>query len=137
MFRTPQGITTEVTGQRGTSRVPVSAEHLDEMYDYFAFTEPKEDVKRWVLFEQYLDYASKLSLSANVKFNVGHRPLRAVVMGFENRPATKKEPETGRPCFARPCRPVLPVCPPALFTCPATTPTLTRWWSWPRWSIMI
>lgn len=93
LFKTPQGITTEIAGQCGTSRAPVSAEHLDTMYDFFVYSLPKEEVKRWTAYENYLDYVSNLSLSANVKFNVGHRALRAAVMGLENRVATNRDLE--------------------------------------------
>lgn len=93
LFKTAQGITTELCGQCGSARAPVSAERAEEIHAFFDYKQPLDEVKRWTTFERYLDYVSRLSLSANTKFNVGHRILRAAVMGLENRLATPAELE--------------------------------------------
>ena len=91
IFKTVQGITTELAGQCGGSRAPVSAERVEEMHSFFGYKQPLEEAKRWTTFERYLEYVSGLCLSANAKLNVGHRILRTAVMGLENRPATAQE----------------------------------------------
>lgn len=91
IFKTAQGITTELCCQCGSGRAPVSAERAEEIHAFFNYGQPLDEVKRWTTFERYLDYVSGLSLSANAMFNVGHRILRTAVMGLDNRQATAKE----------------------------------------------
>ena len=93
MFKTPQGITTELTGQCGGSRAPVTAERAADMKAFFGFRQPLEDVQQWTTFERYLQYAEAQKKSANAKFYVGHRTLRMAAMGLDNRPATAAELE--------------------------------------------
>lgn len=73
LFKTPQGITTELCGQCGSSVASESAVPG--------------------AFERFLDKVSEMQMSANAKFYVGHNSLRRAVMGTENRAATKQELE--------------------------------------------
>ena len=91
LFKTPQGITTELTGQCGSSKAPVSAERLEMMWKRYNHDIPIEEVGKWTSFDRYLDYAQSRQLSANAKFYVGHSTLRTAVMGHDNRPATAAE----------------------------------------------
>lgn len=91
LFKTPQGITTELTGQCGISQAPVSERWLDLLMAQNDVHAPREDAAKWTTFERYLDYAGNQNLSVNAKFYVGHGTLRAAVMGHENRPATLAE----------------------------------------------
>jgi len=93
LFKTPQGITTELTGHCGSSRVPVPAERAQEMKAFFGFRQSMEEIRHWDTFEHYLAYVETLQKSANVKCYVGHNVLRMAAMGLDNRPATAAELE--------------------------------------------
>lgn len=88
-----QGITTEITGQCGTSMFPVLPEHAEEMKGVLsvgAVTFPKE-FHEFTSFERYGKYADQLGLTANTKILLGHGSLRVSVMGYQNRPCTPAE----------------------------------------------
>ena len=91
LFKTPQGITTELTGQCGSSRAPLSEERAEMMHRYYGLKAPLEETRNWTTFERYLEYAQKQNLTANAKFYIGQGTLRTAVMGHENRPATVAE----------------------------------------------
>ncbi len=91
LFKTPQGITTELCGQCGASRAPVTLERAEEMRQFLRYIQSAEEVHKWTTYERYLEYAQNLQKTANVRFYVGHRTLRMAVMGLANRPATAKE----------------------------------------------
>ena len=91
MFKTAQGITTELCGQCGLSVFPVAEERAREMYEFFDYHHPFEEVKKWTSMERFLEYVESASMTANAKFYVGHRVLRMAAMGLENRPATAAE----------------------------------------------
>ncbi len=91
LFKTPQGITTELCGQCGMGRAPVPAERAEEMRLFFRFAQKAEDVHKWTTYERYLQYAEALQKTADVRFYVGHRVLRMAAMGLANRPATQQE----------------------------------------------
>lgn len=74
LFKTPQGITTELCGNCGNSIAPEDALPAS--------------------FQRYLEKVASSQLSANAKFYVGHNTLRKAAMGLDNRPATKQELET-------------------------------------------
>jgi len=71
LFKTPQGITTELTGQCGISP---------------AISNP--DIGN---YPKFVDFVERCELSANAKCYVGHNDLRKAVMGIENRLATANE----------------------------------------------
>lgn len=93
LFKTPQGITTELAGNCGFSYAPVPQERQEEIYKSMDFAHPFEEVKKWTTFEHYLQRVEGMDLSTNMRFYIGHNILRRAVMGTENRPATKAELE--------------------------------------------
>ncbi len=96
LFKTTQGVTTEVTGQCGLSIAPANPEYLDLVQGLLSLgtTSFPKDMKNWNTFERYLEYADKQPKTANVMMYVGHSSLRIAVMGFANRVATDEELET-------------------------------------------
>lgn len=94
LFKTPQGITTELCGNCGTSRAPVAPQRTEELHRTFMRRVPLEEFAGWTSYEQYLRYAEAQQLSANARFYVGHCILRRGVMGVDNRPPTAKELDT-------------------------------------------
>ncbi|MBR3929950.1 MAG: D-aminoacylase [Clostridia bacterium] len=79
-----QGITTEITGQCGSSPFPSLKEKLDKNNPWH--------------FESFSDFVSAFkksdcSMATNQAILVGHGSLRAGVIGYENREATKDELE--------------------------------------------
>ncbi len=93
LFKTPQGVTTEVAGQCGLSMAPVAAEFVKDTQNMLSCgtTWFPEDMKNWSSFTRFLEYADKAKKTANMKMYVGHSTLRIAAMGMENRPATDKE----------------------------------------------
>jgi len=96
LFKTNQGVTTELAGYCGTSMAPVNPEHLDDVKNLLSMgtTWFPEDMANLTSFEKYLQYAESRPKTANARFLVGHNTLRIAVMGMENRPATDKELDT-------------------------------------------
>lgn len=96
LFKTNQGVTTEMTGQCGLSIAPAVPENLPAVQTLLSMgtTHFPEDMKNWSSFARFLEYADKQPLSANVKMYIGHSSLRIAVMGMANRPATDKELDT-------------------------------------------
>lgn len=95
LFKTTQGVTTEVTGQCGLSIAPTNPEYLDLVQSLLSLgtTSFPEDMSQWETFERYLEYADRQPKTANVMMYVGHSSLRIAVMGFANRGATDDELE--------------------------------------------
>ncbi len=93
LFKTVQGITTELCGNCGSSYAPIGGEYKESIIATKMFYHSDDIVKNWDTFDDYLKYAETHDLSANARFYVGHGMLRRSVMGVENRPATKKELE--------------------------------------------
>ena len=91
MFKTVQGITTELCGQCGLSVSPIDADRAEEMHAFFHYRTPLEEMRKWTSFERFLAYVETRSMSANAKFYIGHRVLRMAAMGLENRKATARE----------------------------------------------
>ncbi|HEU5140166.1 MAG TPA: D-aminoacylase [Bacillales bacterium] len=87
-----QGVTTEVVGNCGLAPAPFVKKHGDLLKEYI---EPVVGNTTWAwpweTVEEYIGFLAKSSLSENVSTYVAHGALRIAVMGFENRPATKKE----------------------------------------------
>ncbi len=84
-----QGVTTEVTGNCGSSAAPLLGEAVANMnsrlerYGDFPLT--------WSRMGEYLDRVEELRISANYVTLVGHGTLRACVMGYDMRPPTRDE----------------------------------------------
>jgi len=93
LFKTTQGITTELAGQCGLSMAPVCRENLEAIQNMLNMgtTWFPEEMGSWKSFQDYMEYADKLDMTAHAKFYVGHSTLRIAVMGMENRPATAGE----------------------------------------------
>ena len=96
LFKTNQGVTTEIVGQCGLSMAPVSPENLDAVQNMLSMGTPSfpEDMTNWHSFARYLEYADAQPKTTNAKMYIGHSSLRIAVMGMENRPATQRELDT-------------------------------------------
>ena len=96
LFKTNQGVTTELAGQCGSSMAPVNPDNIEDLQNLLSIgtTWFSNDMPNWTSFEKYLQYAEKQPKTANARFLVGHNTLRIAVMGMENRPATESELET-------------------------------------------
>ena len=96
LFKTNQGITTEIVGQCGDSMAPVNPKYLTEVQDQLSLGTPSfpEDMINWTSFARYLEYADAQPKTTNVKMYIGHSSLRIAVMGMENRPASNQELDT-------------------------------------------
>lgn len=93
LFKTQQGVTTELTGQCGLSMAPVVPENLASIQTLLSMgtTAFPEEMPNWRSFSQYLDYAERQPKTANFAAYVGHSSLRIAVMGMADRPATDRE----------------------------------------------
>lgn len=93
LFKTTQGVTTELTGQCGLSMCPAVPENLAAIQNMLSMgtTYFPEDMKNWSSFSRYLEYADQQELTCNAKVYIGHSSLRIAVMGMENRPSTSAE----------------------------------------------
>lgn len=96
LFKTAQGITTELCGNCGSLRAPIASDRAEEIKRFFNLPEPLEELKKWSLFENYLRYAESKKLTANVRFYLGHNMLRMSAMGSANRPADAGDLENMR-----------------------------------------
>ncbi len=96
LFKTNQGVTTELAGHCGSSMAPVNPDKLEDLQNLLSVGTNwfSDDMPNWTSFEKYLQYAEKQPKTANARFLVGHNALRIAVMGMENRPATDEELET-------------------------------------------
>ena len=96
LFKTTQGVTTEIVGQCGLSMAPVAPENLVAVQDMLSMGTPSfpDDMKNWNSYARFVEYADAQPKTANVKMYIGHSSLRIAVMGMENRPATDKELDT-------------------------------------------
>lgn len=95
LFKTTQGVTTEIVGQCGLSMAPVALENLADIQNMLSMgtTWFPDDMKNWESFSRFLEYADKQLKTVNVKMYIGHSSLRIAVMGMANRPATDEELE--------------------------------------------
>lgn len=85
-----QGVTTVVIGNCGHSPVPITEERRSELRQLLSAIEGGVEW-RWARFSDFLDSLESTRTSVNVVPLVGHCPLRASVVGLENRPATEDE----------------------------------------------
>jgi len=93
LFKTTQGITTEVIGQCGLSIAPVNPLYLNELQRLLSLGTSvfPDDMQNWSTFERYLKYADRQPKTANAMMYIGHCSLRMAVMGMDNRAATEDE----------------------------------------------
>lgn len=93
LFKSTQGVTTEITGQCGLSMAPAVPENLAAIQNMLSMGTPwfPEDMKNWSSFRRFLEYADRQPLTANAGMYIGHSSLRIAVMGMENREATPAE----------------------------------------------
>lgn len=93
LFKTNQGVTTEVTGQCGLSIAPTSPAYLDLVQHLLSLGTASfpEDMGNWNNFSRYLEYADQQPKTCNCMMYVGHSTLRIAVMGFANRVAEDGE----------------------------------------------
>ena len=82
LCKTSQGITTELTGQCGSTRFPLLDPTLAT-----GITPP------CATMEEYLNFVNSRSLTANCKIMVGHSALRVAAMGYDDREPTEAEME--------------------------------------------
>lgn len=84
-----QGITTEVTGQCGSSPFPVPEGRREEMTGYFEAdgvnAEQIEALDAYRDFDSFVKFAKKQHLIGNFAFLQGHSTLRMAVMGYDDR----------------------------------------------------
>ena len=80
LFKTPQGVTTEICGNCGGTRLAVynNGDPIVEKADFGTF-------------EKMLDYAEMKKKTANIRFYMGHGTLRRAVMGIEDKKPTSAE----------------------------------------------
>jgi N-acyl-D-amino-acid deacylase len=79
-----QGFTTEIYGET-ESMGPIGGQQLNEL--------PDELLGKWETFGEFLDYMEEVGISINVASYVGSGGLRAMVMGYDDRPPTDDELE--------------------------------------------
>lgn len=92
-----QGITTEVTGQCGSSPFPVPRNRAEEMVGYFEADgvnpEQIEAMSEYETFSSFVQFAERQRLVGNFAFLQGHSTLRMAVMGYDDRKPTTAELE--------------------------------------------
>ena len=78
LFKTTQGVTTEIVGQCGLSMAPVAPENLVDIQNMLSMgtTSFPEDMVNWTSFSRYLEYADTQPLTANVKMYIGQMCIR-------------------------------------------------------------
>lgn len=77
-----QGVTTEVTGNCGSSPAPASDAHLDLLQRYWDRLSSEVNWT-WRSFGQYLEVLDRQGLGLNIAPLVGHGTIRMAVMGYE------------------------------------------------------
>lgn len=90
--RTIQGITTELLGQDGISIAPVTDETVGYVEKMVAGLLGKTEEKwNWRSLEDYFSILEKRKIGPNIAFLAPHGNIRAAVIGFNNRKASKCE----------------------------------------------
>lgn len=87
-----QGVTTEVVGNCGLAPAPFVKKNGTLLKEYVVpiiGDTPWE--WPWETVEEYMGMLDKTNISENISTYVAHGTVRIAVMGFENRPATRKE----------------------------------------------
>ena len=94
--KTSQGVTTEIAGQCGSSRFPVTAENLELLRGLYQDGNPAwvtEHLSEFVDFASFVRYAQPQDKTLNSFILTGHSALRIAAMGFDKRPPTPAELE--------------------------------------------
>lgn len=81
-----QGITTEVCGNCGSSGAPIS--NTSQLPSDWA---DKSYPGRWSSLEEYRRLLETMRPAVNVVMMTGHNTLRRMIVGYDNRPATREE----------------------------------------------
>jgi N-acyl-D-amino-acid deacylase len=90
-----QGVTTEVVGNCGLSVTPHAPALHDALRQALFLLDVDPSLSwRWRHFGEYLDLLEKAQPALNIACLVGHVPLRAVAMGFDDRPVRAGELQT-------------------------------------------
>ena len=84
-----QGVTTEITGQDGSSLGPVGGPELDRTLENFK--EEYGEELSWRTLGGFLDYFSQKKFSVNLASMVGQGTIRELIVGMDDRPATDEE----------------------------------------------
>jgi N-acyl-D-amino-acid deacylase len=93
-----QGVTTDISGQCGTSAAPLGGEAGDELRVWAA----RYDLDpNWDSFADYLTIVEREGVALNFGTLMGHGNLRQMVMGGADRPATSQETERMAEILAR------------------------------------
>ncbi|MFO8014281.1 MAG: amidohydrolase family protein [Phycisphaerae bacterium] len=87
------GVTTDVSGNCGTSPFPLTGEVLARRRDEW---QPRGLLVDWSSPAEYFDRAEAAPSSVNRALLAGHGTLRAVVVGYPDRPTTADERRTMR-----------------------------------------
>lgn len=91
-----QGVTTEITGQCGSSPAPVTEKGKSGVSPLDKTDLGKE---QWPTFSQYLLALQENGSAINIAPLVGHGTLRSSAMGYEDRPPLDKELEMMKSLF--------------------------------------
>ena len=83
-----QGVTTEVTGQCGSSPAPATAKRKSAQV---AAVTDEGMAMDWTTFGEYLDKLERAGVGLNIVPLVGHGAIRGSAMGYDNRPPTESE----------------------------------------------
>lgn len=99
-----QGVTTQIGGNCGISLIPSTSERFDEINAFYARTVeivPEKEDKTMLSMKDYVNNARNNNLLINSGQLIGHGTLRASVLGFEDRKATKEEMEKMKSLLAK------------------------------------
>ena len=90
-----RGVTTEVTGQCGSSMAPVTPEGRKTIIQYLNFLgyPIPQNLEQYTSFGTWLEEMDKLPLGINLACLVGHGMVRMNVIGLDNRLPTPSEME--------------------------------------------
>lgn len=83
-----QGVTTEVTGQCGSSPAPITPKRLAGQT---TSTTDEGTPVTWRTYGEYLDALDRAGVGINIVPLVGHGALRSSAMGYDSRPPTAPE----------------------------------------------
>ena len=90
-IRLKQGVTTELLGQDGISVAPVSSHTKPFWQNQLSSLIGDIGEWNWNSVSEYLHFLQKSNLLGNVAYLVPHGNVRTLVMGLEERQATKEE----------------------------------------------
>lgn len=87
-----QGITTELLGQDGLGVAPMRADQVERYRQYLSGLDGDPPIDwSWQTFGDYLKCLEQAGTATNLAVLAGHGPLRLMVVGMEERPATAAE----------------------------------------------